>query len=133
MAITSIARTVDWLNVRQHSVNLFLIGFLILFLELACIRWFSANVVFLQFFTNIVLIACFLGMSCGCLAARKRWDWLASFPWIALGTFAAARLTIWLYAYWGGLAVDVGHQATPQQVFLAPSTVILIWLNSSCR
>ena len=65
MAIMSIARTVDWLNVRRDGVNLFLIGFLILFLELACIRWFSANVIFLQFFTNIVLIACFLGMSCG--------------------------------------------------------------------
>jgi SAM-dependent methyltransferase len=113
----SIAHTLDWLNLRRDSVNLFLIGFLILFLELACIRWFSANVIFLQFFTNIVLIACFLGMSCGCLAARKRWDWLASFPLVALGTFVAARLTIWLYNYWGGLAVDVGHQATPQEVF----------------
>src|SRR6476661_3730997 len=117
MAIMSIARTVDWLNARRDGVNLFLIGFLILFLELSCIRWFSANVIFLQFFTNIVLIACFLGMSCGCLAARKRWDWLASFPLVALGTIAAARLTIWVYNYWGGLAVDGGHQATPQLVF----------------
>ncbi len=117
MGIMSIARTIDWLNMRRDAVNLFLIGFLILFLELACIRWFSANVVFLQFFTNIVLIACFLGMSCGCLAARKRWDWLASFPLVALGTFTAARVTIWVYNYWGGLAVDVGHQALPQEVF----------------
>jgi hypothetical protein len=117
MGIMSIARTIDWLNTRRDGVNLFLIGFLILFLELACIRWFSANVVFLQFFTNIVLIACFLGMSCGCLAARKRWDWLAWFPLLALGTFTAARLTMWLYNYWGGLAVDVGHQALPQEVF----------------
>lgn len=117
MGIMFIARTIDWLNTRRDGVNLFLIGFLILFLELACIRWFSANVVFLQFFTNIVLIACFLGMSCGCLAARKRWDWLAWFPLLALGTFTAARLTMWSYNYWGGLAVDVGHQALPQEVF----------------
>ncbi len=117
MGTMSIARIVDWLSVRQHSVNLFLIGFLILFLELACIRWFSANVVFLQFFTNIVLIACFLGMSCGCLAARKRWDWLASFPLLAFGTFTAARVIMALYNYWGGFAVDVGHQALPQEVF----------------
>ena len=78
---------------RQHGINLFLTGFLVLFLELACIRWFAANVIFLQFFTNVVLLASFLGMSCGCLAARKRWDWLASFPLLALGTFVAARLT----------------------------------------
>src|SRR5260370_15313517 len=113
----SIARTLDWLNLRRDAVNLFLIGFLILFLELACIRWFSANVVFLQFFTNVVLIACFLGMSCGCLAARKQRDWLALFPLVALGAFAAARLTMALYSYWGGLAVDVGHQVSPQEVF----------------
>src|SRR6476661_1686506 len=117
MAIMSIARTVDWLNARRDGVNLFLIVFLILFLELSCIRWFSANVIFLPFFTNIVLIACFLGMSCGCLAARQRRNWLAWFPLLALGTFTAARLIMALYSYWGGLAVDVGHQASPQEVF----------------
>jgi spermidine synthase len=56
-------------------------------------------------------------MSCGCLAARRRSDWLAWFPVVALGTFVAARMTMWLYNYWGGLAVDVGHQALPQEVF----------------
>jgi len=117
MATASVASIVDWLNVRRDSVNLFVIGFLILFLELACIRWFSANVIFLQFFTNVVLIACFLGMSCGCLAAGKHRDWLALFPALAFGTFVAARLTIGLYSYWGGLAVDVGHQTMPQEVF----------------
>ena len=59
-------------KVRLQALNLFLVGFLVLFLELACIRWFAAYVVFLQFFTNVVLIASFLGMSCGCLAARAR-------------------------------------------------------------
>src|SRR5438067_10311154 len=113
----SIARTIDWLDMRRDAVNLFLIGFLILFLELACIRWFSATVIFLQFFTNIVLIACFLGMSCGCLAARQRSNWLAWFPLLALGTFTAAHLIMALYHYWGGLAVDVGHQVSPQEVF----------------
>ena len=84
-------------NQRQAGFNLFLVGFLILFLELACIRWFSAKVVFLQFFTNIVLLAAFLGMSCGCLAARRTTNWLALFPGLALVTFAAVAL--------GGIAV----------------------------
>jgi hypothetical protein len=117
MGVMSIAGIVDWFNERRNSVNLFAIGFLILFLELACIRWFSATVVFLTFFTNIVLIACFLGMSCGCLAARQRWSWLAWFPLLAFGTFTAARVIMALYSRWGGLAVDVGHQASPQEVF----------------
>jgi hypothetical protein len=41
-------------------IELFLIGFTILFFELACIRWFASSVIFLTFFTNIVLLACFL-------------------------------------------------------------------------
>ena len=50
----------DPVDERRQGLNLFLVGFLVLFFELACIRWFAANVVFLQFFTNVVLIACFL-------------------------------------------------------------------------
>ncbi|HEV7159130.1 MAG TPA: hypothetical protein VGN38_12295, partial [Caulobacteraceae bacterium] len=61
---------------RDQGLVLFLVGFLVLFLELASIRWFAAYVVFLQYFTNVVLIAAFLGMSCGCMAARSKRDWL---------------------------------------------------------
>jgi len=102
---------------RHPRLNLFLIGFLVLFLELACIRWFAASVVFLQFFTNVVLIASFLGLSCGCLAAGRRRDWMAYFPFIALGTVAAALLTLQVYHFWSGLVVDIGRQASPQEVF----------------
>ena len=104
-------------SVSEHGLNLFLVGFLVLFLELASIRWFSANVVFLQFFTNVVLLASFLGMSCGCLAARQRFNWFAWFPLIAAGCFAAARLTFMLYSLWKGFAVNVGDQNSPQEVF----------------
>ncbi|WP_076866983.1 spermine/spermidine synthase domain-containing protein [Bradyrhizobium mercantei] len=107
----------EGLNQRQAGFNLFLVGFLILFLELACIRWFSAKVVFLQFFTNIVLLAAFLGMSCGCLAARRSTNWLALFPGLAFVTFAAVVTIMALYFNWGKFAVDVGHQASPQEVF----------------
>jgi SAM-dependent methyltransferase len=106
------------LGIRQHGLNLFLVGFLVLFLELACIRWFAAYVVFLQFFTNVILIASFLGMSCGCLAARRSWDWLGWFPFIALTTVIAALAMMPVYHAWGNhLVVDVGHQASPQEVF----------------
>src|SRR5207302_9394667 len=56
---------------RRAYLDLFLISFLILFFELAAIRWFAGTVVFLTFFTNIVLLACFLGMGGGLLAARR--------------------------------------------------------------
>ena len=104
-------------KVRLQALNLFLVGFLVLFLELACIRWLSAYVVFLQFFSNVVLIASFLGMSCGCLSARQRRDWLGYFPFIALGTVVAALTMFRIYNYWSGLSIDVGGQASPQEVF----------------
>ena len=52
----------------RASLELFAISFVALFLELACIRWFGATVAFLTFFTNLVLMACFLGLSVGLLA-----------------------------------------------------------------
>lgn len=102
---------------RMHGINLFLSGFLVLFLELASIRWFAANVIFLHFFTNVALLACFLGMSCGCMAARQRRDWLGYFPLVALGTVCAGVVTLSIYTIWSGLAIDVGHQASPQEIF----------------
>jgi len=107
----------DQLSIRQYGLNLFIVGFLVLFLELACIRWFSAYVVFLQFFTNVALIACFLGMSCGCLAARRRSNWLGWFPYIALTSVVATIAMFAVYHKWQGLAIDVGYQASPQEVF----------------
>ncbi len=101
----------------RNGFNLFLTGFLVLFLELAAIRWFAAHVIFLQFFTNIVLLACFLGMSCGCMAARDRRDWLSYFPIIALGAVLAAIAVLVIFRFWSGLAIDVGHQASQQEVF----------------
>src|SRR3954471_6681471 len=95
-------------QVRTQAIRLFAVGFLVLFLELACIRWFASYVIFLQFFTNVVLIASFLGMSCGCMAARQRRDWLGYFPFIALATVLAALGMSAVYYFWSGISIDVG-------------------------
>jgi SAM-dependent methyltransferase len=97
---------------RHQAINLFLVGFLVLFLELACIRWFAAYVVFLQFSTNVVLIASFLGMSCGCMAAQQKRDWLAAFPLLGLTAVVAAVIMMYAYLFWIGVAADVGRQAS---------------------
>lgn len=97
--------------------RLFLVSFLILFLELACIRWFGSTVIFLTFFTNIILMACFLGMSVGLLTANGRFDFTRwALPLLCLAVIlAAASLT--LYESYSQIAVDVGNQASPQQIF----------------
>lgn len=100
----------------SNGFELFLISLLILFLELACIRWFPAHVLYLTFFTNVVLLASFLGMSVGCLAAGHRRNYLAWTPLllvIALATAHAVDISSGSFAKF----VDVGNQASPQQVY----------------
>ena len=105
---------------REHTgnhVDLFLISFLALFAELACIRWFGSTVVFLTFFTNIVLMACFLGMSVGCLAASRQQDHATSVLPLTLISIELGYLVYWIYANFGHVVIDVGGQGSPQEVF----------------
>ena len=100
----------------RDRVDLFVISLLVLFLELACIRWFPAHVPFLTFFTNVVLLACFLGMSTGCLAARRPQHYLRWTPLVLIVALAAAH---WVHfvRQRSGSFVDVGNQISPQLVF----------------
>ena len=77
---------------RRAKVDLFLISLLILFLELACIRWFPAHVLFLTFFTNTILLASFLGMSLGCLAAVRPGRLVVNTPVLLLVAMIAAQV-----------------------------------------
>ncbi len=49
-----------------------LLSFLLLFLELALIRWTGENIVSLSYFTNFVLLGSFLGIGLGFLRANRR-------------------------------------------------------------
>ena len=53
---------------------------LMLFLELALIRWLGANVVHLSYFSNFVLLGSFLGIGLGFLIARHSWSILPAAP-----------------------------------------------------
>jgi spermidine synthase len=100
----------------RHGFELFLISFLILFLELAAIRWFPAHVLYLTFFTNMVLLAAFLGMSVGCLAAGQQRDYLRWTPLLlVLAMIAAVAVEISSGSF--VKFVDVGNQSAPEQVY----------------
>jgi SAM-dependent methyltransferase len=101
----------------RAGVELFFISFLILFLELACIRWFGSTVVFLTFFTNIVLMACFLGVSVGCLASGRRASWIQMLVPLAMVATGSAVGFLWLYHSATWLMIDVGSQQSPQLIY----------------
>jgi spermidine synthase len=100
----------------RHGFELVLISILILFLELAAIRWFPAHVLYLTFFTNVVLLASFMGMSVGCLAARRKQNylrWTPLFLVVALSAAHAVEISSSTFMKF----VDVGNQVSPQQIY----------------
>jgi len=105
----SLSRSID-------GFELLLVSLVILFLELACIRWFPAHVLYLTFFTNVVLLASFLGMSVGCLAASRRRNYLTWTPLLLVIALAAAQ-AVEISSGSFLKFVDVGNQASPQQVY----------------
>jgi len=72
----------------SDRIRLVLLSFLTLFVELALIRWAGANVLYLSYFTNFVLLGSFLGIGIGFLRARAPRD---LFPWapVALTAFVS--------------------------------------------
>ena len=102
---------------RRALLDLFLVSFTILFFELTCIRWFASTVIFLTFFTNLVLMACFLGMSVGCLTASRRFPFVRAVIPLALTAVATALAVAWAYNHYGQFAIDVGSQRSPQVVY----------------
>jgi hypothetical protein len=53
-----------------NATRLFLTSLTILFVELVLIRWINANVVYIGFFSNFLLMASFLGIGVGILIGR---------------------------------------------------------------
>jgi spermidine synthase len=62
---------------------------LMLFLELALIRWLGSNVVHLSYFSNFVLLGSFLGIGLGFLIARRSWSLLPAAPVLLAGLVVA--------------------------------------------
>ena len=97
-------------------LKLFFVSVLLLFLELACIRWFPAHVLFLTFLTNTVLLASFLGMSLGCLASSHRRNYLVATPILLAVALVAGTAMDAVHSRLYRV-VDMGHQASPQMVY----------------
>lgn len=101
----------------SRATDLFLVSLLILFMELACIRWFGSMVVYLTFFTNTALLAAFLGISVGCLAASSRRSLIETvLPTLLVG-MTLACVVLYVFTRFSAVMIDVGGQGSAQQVF----------------
>lgn len=76
------------MKLNFNHIKLFFISFAILYFELLCIRWTGAHILYLSYFSNFVLLGCFLGIGAGCLLARKEFDLFQFFPFF-LALFVA--------------------------------------------
>ena len=79
--------------IRSVRVRLLLASALMLVLELALIRWTAANVVHLGYFSNVVLLGSFLGVSLGFLRVHRTERAPLYFP-LALGLLLVG---IWFF------------------------------------
>ena len=72
------------------GVRLFLTSAAILFVELLVIRWIPAEVRYVGFFSNFLLMASFLGIGLGLLLGRRGADWSLLGLWGDASTVCAA-------------------------------------------
>ncbi len=70
--------------------RVFLASFLVLFLEVALIRWMPAYIRLLAYFSNFILLASFLGIGVGCLMASSRARLFVWFPLLHAVVIGAA-------------------------------------------
>jgi len=79
-----------------------------LFLELALIRWIGSDVIYLSYFSNFVLLGCFLGIGVGFLRANARTDLFALAPAILTVLVAFVLLFPVTVACGGGQIIFFG-------------------------
>jgi spermidine synthase len=102
-------RTSPWLS---GQARLFLISFLILFLEVALIRWMPAYIRLLAYFSNFILLASFLGIGIGCLLAPLR---VRLFPWFPLLQAALLGVVAWA-------RIDIAVPQTSTSIYFSSGT-----------
>jgi SAM-dependent methyltransferase len=69
-------------------LRIFLSSFLVLFLEVALIRWLPAQIRLLSYFSNFILLAAFLGIGIGALLGRAKRSLFLWYPALLLAVVA---------------------------------------------
>jgi hypothetical protein len=122
---------------RRPEAQLFLTSFLGLYAELLCIRWMPAHVRYLSYFTNFILLASFLGLGVGILAARRKLPLgPRAFPvLLLLGAILVAATRFELHIGSAGvLYYGAGESGTapPENALVLPAAFLLVALLFVC-
>ena len=100
---------------------MFLASFLVLFLEVALIRWMPAYIRLLSYFSNFILLASFLGIGIGCLLAPSRRRLFVWFPLLQAIVVGAAYF----------FRLEVAIQSTGSIYFTSGTTDELVVVEST--
>src|SRR5438067_8448162 len=107
--------------------RLVLLSFLMLFVELALIRWTAANNVYLASLTNFVLLASFLGIGIGFLRANARRSLLPLAPaMLAVLVAFVLAFPVSINAFATGHLIHSGFGLPPIPEWLSISAVFLL-------
>ncbi len=74
---------------RNDNLKLFAVSFVMLFLEIFLIRWISTEVRIFAYVSNLVLLACFLGIGVGCYFSKKNSNVLITIGMLTFLSLAA--------------------------------------------
>jgi spermidine synthase len=102
-------------------VTLFVSSFLVLFLEIALIRWMPAYVRLLGYFSNFILLATFLGGGLGCLLASRRRNFIVWFPLAQIAVILAVKY----------LHLEVAIQSSSSIYFTSGTTDKIVSVEST--
>jgi SAM-dependent methyltransferase len=108
----------------SRGARVFLASFLVLFLEVALIRWMPAYIRLLAYFSNFILLASFLGIGIGCLMApsrRRLFVWFPLLQAVVIGAVYFFRLEVAVPTT-GSIYFSSG---TAEQVVVVESTMLL--------
>jgi hypothetical protein len=104
-------------SIVSEKFDLFLVSAVSLFLELALIRWLPAHILFLTFFTNTVLLASFLGLAVGCMAARHARTYIPATSVCLIILLAAGLGMEWIRLSLQDIIDVGGNKSIPQMVY----------------
>lgn len=101
-------------DIRFLRLRLVALCFLMLFVELALIRWLGGNVLYLAYFSNIVLLGSFLGIGLGFLLAKRTEYQIYKFAPLALMilVFVVSSVPVTLQSV-GGDLIFFGAEMKP--------------------